>query len=251
MTTEVSSPDVILLRSADNPDPYVQAFSDVGFRAVCRSVLRFEFPNEEALRRRLRQPDQYGGIVATSPRVGWALQRIFDDEGTTHTAWEGSTAYAVGPSTADQLRALSFEVEGEETGSGAELAAFIAEADPETPLLFLCGNRRRDELPDRLEGEGIDFDELTVYETHSRTDLTLPPPGQETWLSFFSPSGLEAALQAETDGTLEDYHCAAIGPTTAGALEDAELEVEAVAQSPTPEGLVDAVLGAKERLRKA
>lgn len=251
MTTEVSSPDVILLRSADNPDPYVQAFSDVGFRAVCRPVLQFEFPNEEALRRRLRQSDRYAGLVATSPRVGWALQRIFDDEGTTHTAWEGATAYAVGPSTADQLRALSFAVEGEETGSGADLAAFIAEADPPAPLLFLCGNRRRDDLPDRLEAEGVDFDELTVYETHSRTDLTLPPPGQETWLSFFSPSGLESALQAETEGGLEDYHCAAIGATTAGALEDAGLEVEAVAQSPTPEGLVDAVLGAKERLRKA
>ena len=251
MTTEVSSPDVILLRAADDPDPYVQAFSDVGFRAVCRSVLRFEFPNEEALRRRLRQPDRYAGLVATSPRVGWALQRIFDDEGTTHTAWEGATAYAVGPSTADQLRALSFDVRGEESGSGADLADFIADAEPQAPLLFLCGNRRRDALPNRLEAEAIAFDELVVYETHARTDLTLPPPGQETWLGFFSPSGLEAGLEAETEGGLEDYHCAAIGPTTAEALEDAGLEVEAVAQSPTPEGLVDAVLGAKERLRKS
>ena len=150
----------------------------------------------------------------------------------------------------DRVDADVLHGEGE-TGSGADLAAFIADADPQAPLLFLCGNRRRDELPDRLQAEGIAFDELTAYETHSRTDLTLPPPGQETWLSFFSPSGLDAALQAETEGALDEYHCAAIGSTTAGALEEAGLVVDAVAQSPPPEGLVDAVLGAKERLRKA
>ena len=251
MTTEVSAPDVILLRSADDPDPYVQAFSEVGFHAVCRSVLRFSFPNEQALAERLRRPDAYGGLVATSPRVGRALQRIFDDEGTTHAGWEGATAYAVGPKTAEELRAFSFDVRGEESGTAAALATAIAEDEPSSRLLFLCGNRRRDTLPTRLQEEGIAFEELVVYETHARTDLTLPPPGDDTWLAFFSPSGLEAVQHAEADGSLEDYHRAAIGPTTAEALTDAGLAPEAVASSPSPEGLVSAILGAKERLRDA
>lgn len=250
MTTEVSSPDVILLRSADDPDPYVQAFSDVGYRAVCRSVLRFTFPNEQALRERLRSAERYAGLVATSPRVGRALQRIFDDEGTTHAAWEGATAYAVGPKTADELRALSFDVQGAETGSAADLAAHIADVGPTAPLLFLCGNRRRDELPDRLRAEEITVDELVVYETHPRTDLTLPPPGGETWLAFFSPSGIEAAQRAEPRGRLEAYHCAAIGPTTGAALEEAGFTPAAVAASPSPEGLVDAILEAEGQRRR-
>ena len=249
MTTEVSSPDVILLRSADDPDPYVRAFSEVGFRAICRTVLRFDFPNEEVLREHLRRPGDYGGLIATSPRVGRALQRIFDDEGTTHAGWEGTTAYAVGPKTADELRALSFEVKGEGTGSASALASFIADDESEGPLLFLCGNRRRDELPDRLGETGIAFEELVVYKTHPRNDLTLPPPGDDTWLAFFSPSGLEAAQQAETAGSLSEYHCAAIGPTTADALRGAGLSPAAVASSPSPDSLVDAILGATERLR--
>jgi uroporphyrinogen-III synthase len=251
MATEVSSPDVILLRSADDPDPYVQAFSAVGFHAICRPVLRFSFPSDQALAERLRRPDAYGGIVATSPRVGRALQRIFDDEGTTHAEWEGAPAYAVGPKTAAELRALSFEVRGEDTGTAAALAAAIAADVPPAPLLFLCGDRRRDTLPTRLAEEEIAFEELVVYETHSRTDLTLPPPDDDTWLAFFSPSGLEAVQHAEADGSLRDYHRAAIGPTTAEALSDAGLAPEAVASSPSPDGLVNAILGAKEELRGA
>jgi len=241
MTTEVAPPDIILLRSAEAPDPYVRAFEKVGVRAVCKPVLAFDFPNEEALRHRLRSPERYGGVVATSPRVGRALHRVFDDEGTVHTAWEGRSAYAVGPKTADELRELAFEVEGEDTGSAAALADRIAETGPPGPLLFLSGNRRRDDLPDGLRESGIDFEELVVYETRARTDLSLPPPGDETWLVFFSPSGLEAAQQAGVGG-LTEYRLATIGPTTAAALEEAGLTPEAVAETPSPEGVVDAIL---------
>jgi uroporphyrinogen-III synthase len=244
MSTEVSPPDVILLRSADDPDPYVRAFEDVGMRAVCKPVLSFDFPNEDELRDRLRTPDQYGGVVATSPRVGWALHRVFDDEGTTHTLWEGRTAFAVGPKTADELRVLSFDVQAEDAGTAAELATRIADTNPKTPLLFLSGNRRRDALPNGLQEAGIDFEELVVYETRARTELSLPPPDEETWLAFFSPSGLEAVQKANM-GPREEYRYAAIGPTTASALEEVGLVPEAIAESPTPDALADAVLKAK------
>ncbi len=248
MTTEVAPPDVILLRSPEDPDPYVQAFKEVGFRAVCKPVLDFDFPNKGPLRERLRTPDQYGGVVATSPRAGSALHRVFDHEGTTHTQWEGRPAYAVGPKTADEFRKLSFDVRAQRAGTAAELADQIAETEPEMPLLFLCGNRRRDDLPDGLREAGIPFEELVVYETRPRTNLSLPPPGDGTWLAFFSPSGLEA-VQGGVGRSLAEYRCAAIGPTTATALEEAGLSPIAVATSPSPEGLVDAILGAGDRSR--
>jgi len=244
MSTEISPPDVILLRSPDDPDPYVRAFEEVGIRAVCKPVLTYDFPNQDALRDRLRTPERYGGVVATSPRAGWALHRVFDDEGTTHAQWEGRTAYAVGPKTADEFRALSFDVQAEDAGTAADLATQIADANPQTPLLFLCGNRRRDALPDGLRAANIDFEELVVYESRARTGVSLPPPADETWLVFFSPSGLDALEEAEK-GALAEYRYAAIGPTTASALEEAGLEPEAVAESPTPGALVDALLKAK------
>jgi len=241
--TERIAPDVVLLRSAASPDPYVQAFARAGWRADCRPVLRFTFPADEALRDRLQARDDYDGLVATSPRAVRALRRVFDASGALHAAWEGSRAYAVGPKTADRLRALSFEVRGEEAGDAATLAEWIADTSPERPLLFLSGARRRDTLPDGLEAAGIPFEEEVVYETHTRTDLDLPGEASGTWLAFFSPSGVEAVRQADADA-LRRFRCAAIGPTTASALREAGESVDVVADSPSPDALVSAVVKA-------
>jgi len=110
-------------------------------------------------------------------------------------------------------------------------------------LLFLAGNRRREALPDGLEAAGISFEEEIVYETRPRTDLTLPPSDGETWLVFYSPSGLEALYASEVT-TVAEYRIATIGPTTAAELQDAGLEVDAVADVPSPRGVTDAVVGA-------
>jgi uroporphyrinogen-III synthase len=239
---EIAPPDVILLRSADDPDPYVHAFGEAGLRAVCRPVLTFVFPNDGSLRDRLRQRGQYGGIVATSPRAGRALRRVFDSDGTIHAEWEEAPAFVVGPKTAERFRALGLDVQGAHTGSADALASWIADAGPEQPLLFLSGNRRRETLPEGLREAGVAFDEQVVYETHTRGDLSLPSGAGGAWLVFFSPSGLDA-VQA-SGCPIDTYRCAAIGSTTAAALEEEGLSVRAVADAPSPQGLVSAIRGA-------
>jgi uroporphyrinogen-III synthase len=165
---------------------------------------------------------------------------VFDELGTLHAQWKGAPAYVVGPKTGGRLRDLGFEVRGEESGNAKALVQRIAERNPSRPLLFLSGNRRRDEVPDGLRAEDIAFEEQVVYETHFRSDLALPPPKGSLWIVFFSPSGLKAVRRAEA-GPLTGYRCAAIGPTTAGALRDQGLRVDAVADSPSPDGLVTAI----------
>jgi uroporphyrinogen-III synthase len=197
------------------------------------------FPNDDRLRDRLRQCAQYGGIVGTSPRAAQALRRVFDQVGTIHAEWKDTPAYVVGPKTAEQFRALGFDVQGEETGSAGALASWIADAGPKQPLLFLSGNRRRDALPEGLRAAGVAFDEQVVYETHTRSELSLPSSAEGAWLVFFSPSGLEAVQSAEIP--TEKYRSAAIGPTTASALEEEGTLVQAVADAPSPEGLVSAI----------
>jgi uroporphyrinogen-III synthase len=141
---------------------------------------------------------------------------------------------------------------GADAGDAAALAEQIAAAVSAGPLLFLCGNRRRDTLPNRLREADLAFDEVVVYETRTRRDLTLPAspesPGS-LWLVFFSPSGLEAVEQAPSvdPGQLHDARIAAIGPTTGGALEKAGWAVEAVAAEPSPEALLDAIRDAEPR----
>lgn len=238
--TEVSPPDVILLRFADDPDPYVRALATEGLNAVCRPVLSFDFPSDRALRDRLQDRERYGGIVATSPRAARAVRRVFDGTGTVHVEWEGAPGYVVGPKTADRFRDLGFDVRGEETGTAEELVSFITDHQPEAPLLFLSGDRRRDTLPEGLTAADIAFEEEMVYVTTSRSDLTLPPASENSWLVFFSPSGLEAVRKSEA-GPIEDYRVAAIGPTTASDLREEEIAVEAVSDIPSPEGLAKAL----------
>lgn len=235
--------DVILLRSADDPDPYVQAFQEIGLRAGCQSVLRFVFPYDEALRDRLAERDRYGGLVATSPRAARALRSVLDDMETVDKKWAGVPVYVVGQKTAGEFRALGFDVRGAHTGNAAALASWIADAHEEGPLLFLSGNRRRDTLPEGLTEAGVPFDEQVVYETKIRSDVSLPAAASNAWLVFFSPSGVEAVRRSEV--TTDEYRCAAIGPTTAGILRDMDVRVAAVADTPSPEGVVTAITSAQ------
>lgn len=237
-------PDVILLRSADDPDPYVSAFEEAGFQAICEPVLAFAFPNQPTLQDRLEEKERYAGLIATSPRVAEALDRAFGDRKDLARSWRDAPAYAVGPKTAERLWTVGLDPQGAEAGDAAALAEWIVDDAPRAPLLFLCGNRRRDTLPDRLQAAGVPFEEVIVYETHTRDTLNLPPPRGTTWLAFFSPSGLEAVQQAPSVDP-ERYRIAAIGPTTKGTLEEAGLSVEAVATEPSPEGLVAAITAAE------
>ncbi len=241
------SPDVILLRSADEPDRYLSAFERVGLRAVCEPVLTFAFPNQVELVSTLDRHDRYAALVATSPRVATALGRVFAEGEALAEVWQGAPAYAVGPKTAGRLREVGLQPRGEEAGNASALARQIVDDAPSAPLLFLSGNRRRDTLPNRFREGEVPFDEVVVYETRTRDALTLPPSGSpsgSTWLVFFSPSGREAVEKA---GSVDpgDYRVAAIGPTTGRALEEAGYAVEAVAEEPSPEGLVVALRAAQ------
>ena len=229
---------VLLLRSPSAPDPYMQALEEAGFRAACEPVLRFVFPHQQALSERLARPAHYAGLIVTSPRAVRALSDTLAEPSVQSAAWKAKPAYAVGPRTAEALRALGFAPEGEETGEAAALADYIARRAKGAPLLFLCGNRRRETLPERLREEGVPFEEQVVYETHARADLDLAE--HAGWLAFFSPSGIEAVRQARgVDPSALRF--AAIGSTTTAALTEEGWTVEAVAAAPTPAALAAAI----------
>lgn len=230
-----SQPEILLLRQPAEPDPYVDAFTAEGIEAWCLPVLRFEFVGEVALRERLARPEAYGGLVCTSQRAVEALREV------DLTAWRDKPTFVVGPATAEAARALRLRPRGEDAGDADTLAGYIAGRSFARPLLFLCGNQRRDELPDRLRAAAVAFEEFVAYRTvlmPSVLDgLAADPPD---WVAFFSPSGVEAALLAP-GFPWNSLSCAAIGPTTAAALDAAGYPPDAVAAEPSPEALVSAV----------
>lgn len=84
----------------------------------------------------------------------------------------------------------------------------------EKKVIFICGDKRRDELPQRLKNNGISVKEVIVYETNY---LNKSVNLQEIdGLAFMSPS---AVFSMNENGGFNNLPCFAIGPTTAQALE--------------------------------
>lgn len=219
-------------------DAYAQALGAIGYAVVQVPALSFTFTQPDRLRACLGAADAFGGLICTSPR---AVHAITEATGAAALSpWRIKRSYAVGPATAEALAALGLAPEQPLAGTGEALAEQIIQAPPAPlPLLFLCGNRRREVLPAMLTAAGIAWQEQQVYATHEQTDVSLPEGPSPAWVVSFSPSGIPAlqALLSEAP----DACIAAIGPTTASALQACGLPVSAVAARPSPEGLAAAL----------
>jgi len=98
--------------------------------------------------------------------------------------------------------------------NAASLAQEIIKNGEKGPLVFFCGDKRRDELPDLLRQHNIALEELIVYETTETPVLT----GQEyDGILFLSPSAVESFFSVNS--LPQQTVCFSIGPTTARALQ--------------------------------
>ncbi|MGI9174275.1 MAG: uroporphyrinogen-III synthase [Rhodothermales bacterium] len=236
-----TSPLVYLFRTPAEPDPYEKALAAAGFRCRSVPVLDFEFTGREALQEKLAHPDRYGGLLLTSPRAVEALAEALLWLPNQVAAWTAKPVFAVGPRTSEVLRQLGLQPQGEQAGNAEALADVLEQTATKLDgmLLFLCGDRRREILPERLRRADVAFEECTVYRTLAQAELALPDE-EPDWIVFFSPSGVEA-VQRTSEMKTWKARIAAIGPTTAAALRQAGRAVDVTAQEPSPEALVQAL----------
>jgi uroporphyrinogen-III synthase len=97
--------------------------------------------------------------------------------------------------------------------SAKELAAVIIGREGSGEIWFFCGDRRREELPDRLKAAGCQVHEVVVYQT-----ILTPHRIDKTYdaIVFFSPSAVESFFSMNIVGPQVPLF--AIGRTTAAAL---------------------------------
>ena len=128
----------------------------------------------------------------------------------------------------------------------------IAEIESfEKPLLFPCGNLRKDDLPSLLAAKDRDFRALTCYETsadpklQSNLQSAFAETGNPSFIVFFSPSGVEytAPLLEKIGVDVHAVKFIALGPSTNAGLVKANLHVSGVCPSPSPESVVHAIKG--------
>jgi uroporphyrinogen III methyltransferase/synthase len=247
---------VAVTRPREQAGPTVAALSAAGARVVEVPVVRTVGPADggEALRRAAASVGGYAWVVFTSANAVRRFVPLLRDG----RALGAVLLAAVGEATASALAGLHLvadlvPAQAGEPGSGASglVAAF-----PDAPagggrVLFPRAAGARRVLPDGLRAKGWEVHEVEAYRTEP---APAPPPVVVSALAsadavvFASPSAVDAYLGPGdgSTGLPVPPLVACIGPTTAAAARRRGLTVGVEAASPSPGGLVAALVAHAE-----
>ncbi|HVQ47782.1 MAG TPA: uroporphyrinogen-III synthase [Gemmatimonadales bacterium] len=220
----------------------------ISVQALERPLLSSQPPDDWArLDEALNHRDRYGSLALTSPRAAAAVAARIRACGIS---WVGHTprVWAVGAATAEALQGALGSVQGSfpeasaDLGAAERLAQVMLSAGAPGPVLFPCGENRRDELPGILRANGLVVDEVICY----RMVLASAEQAREavsgaSMVLVASPSVLQLLVEACPAAARPAL--VAIGPTTAAVARSAGWQPAAVPTAPSTPALVSAIAG--------
>lgn len=242
--------NIWLLKSGDDDGRYSDTLGSAGFTCESIPALTFNFVNQGPLQNALERPADHSGLIFTSPRAVEAVGKIYPKLNVEfHHEWSSRKIFVVGEATAAAVsKDLRIPTFGKESGNAQQLAPIIIRETKafDKPLLFACGNIKRDELPRLLANADRDFRALTCYETLQHPSLKsklqdlISKGPRPNYIVFFSPSGVSYVLPIlKSSGfDLTGVKIIAIGPSTNSALVQNNIPVSGVCNIPSPEGLL-------------
>lgn len=107
-------------------------------------------------------------------------------------------------------------------------------------FLLPCADILRQNIPNLLKENAINFKPVTLYKTVC-SDLSDLKDVNYDVLVFFSPSGIKSLYQNFPDFKQNDTRIAVFGPTTAKAAEDAGLNIDISAPQPESPSMTKAL----------
>ena len=117
--------------------------------------------------------------------------------------------------------------------NAAHLADKIISDATISSITFFCGDKRREELPEKLKSNNISVDEITVYRTKETAEIiTKTYDG----VLFYSPSAVDSFFSKNK--VVSQTQLFAIGSTTAIALQQFTKQPVTIASQPGKENLV-------------
>jgi uroporphyrinogen-III synthase len=192
----------------------------------------------------LRDLSRYDAVAFTSPRAAGAFVERYRNTAQGRdplpAVWSGGrgTAAALAPLLAPVYGAP--EAETGRVGAAAALAAAMLDAGVAGPVLFPCGEIRRDELPTRLRRDGIEVDEVVCYRSVLAGEAAArAAAAHAAILVVASPSVAELLAQAAAPAGRPRR--LAVGPTTAAAARASGWPPAAVAARPDVEAMLAGV----------
>jgi uroporphyrinogen-III synthase len=215
------------------------SLAELGHLVRERPLLHFVPPDDWApLDNALANIGRYRAIGLSSPRAATALRdRWINGNGITGALPE---IWAAGQSTAARLLGFSHAHAPKRESGASALADLMLAAVVDGPVLYLCGEERRDELPERLRSAGRTVDEVVCYraELASPNDIVAALEGTDLIL-IGSHRLITIAVQLELAGPRPGLIC--LGRATAQTARLVGWEPVAVAESPTMDAVVEAV----------
>ncbi|CAO3615567.1 unnamed protein product [Cunninghamella blakesleeana] len=258
-------------------DEYQHYSEEKGYESTFIPVLNQTYTEKE-LSKVLQQspPKDIKGIIITSQRTVTTLQQantyLTEEQ---RRLWQGIPLFIVGEKTATlleiTLKDTLFFLKGydkpimiikDHAKSLSDHFLTITQDKEEEKkmkkangtLLFLAGDKRRDELPTLLKNEGYELIEVQTYCTCQHPKLldslvsSFPRLQLDDWSVYFSPSGINYILNLQP--SLFQTKIAAIGQTTANHLHQLGYQVHAIASKPNIHHLLDAMIQYDQGIKK-
>lgn len=107
-------------------------------------------------------------------------------------------------------------------------------------FLLPCTDRLRDNIPDTLAENNLDFTKAVLYRTVA-SDLSDLENVYYDMLVFYSPGGVESLIKNFPDFKQNDTIIAAFGPTTAKAIVDNNMRLDLHAPQPNAPSMTGAI----------
>ena len=242
---------VIVTRAADQAAELCDALRELGAEAIGLPMIELApMDDYSALDACIARLSEYQWVVFTSVN---AVSHFFA-RGVDARKIRGRIC-AIGPATADALREMHLYpdlIPGESTSEGVA-AAFRAFPMSRAHVLLPRAAAAREVIPRALEEMGARVDVVDAYRN------IIPPDAERRiaqykaagrradWITFTSGSTVNNWITLAGRDSLDGVRIASIGPATSEAIRRHGLQPDTEADPHTVQGLLDAILHARNR----
>jgi uroporphyrinogen III methyltransferase/synthase len=229
---------VAVTRARAQASPLAARLRALGARVVEAPAIRVE-----ALEATLPDLAGFDLLCVTSPNGARRLLELCHDARDLR----GPAIAAIGPGTADVLRAGGIEADVVPPRAVAESLVEALATGPVRRALIVRAEQARDVLPDALRARGAEVEILPLYRTVAEPlddDVRAAALGAD-YVTFTSASAVRFFVEAAGRGWPGRVaQVVSIGPITSAALREHGIEPAIEATEHTPDGLVAALLAA-------